>query len=101
MQERPLSRRKVSCQASILGKVRSALERIASDCNSCCGPAGVCGYGEDFCGVGCSSNCDAVAMCGKFSEGGNTKCGMNLCCSWGKSLHSPFFLWLALVSYGP
>ncbi|CAN9141178.1 unnamed protein product [Alternaria alternata] len=29
------------------------------------------------------SNCDAVAMCGNFSEGGNTKCGMNLCCSWG------------------
>ncbi|XP_014554338.1 glycoside hydrolase family 18 protein, partial [Bipolaris victoriae FI3] len=44
---------------------------------------GVCGYGQDFCGVGCTSNCDAVAMCGNFSEGGNTKCGMNLCCSWG------------------
>ncbi|KAF5845875.1 hypothetical protein GGP41_008376 [Bipolaris sorokiniana] len=50
---------------------------------SCCGPKGVCGYGKDFCGVGCTSNCDAVAICGNFSEGGNTKCGMNLCCSWG------------------
>ena len=61
-----------------LGKERNA------HCTSCCGPAGVCGYGENFCGVGCTSNCDAVAMCGNFSEGGNTKCGMNLCCSWGK-----------------
>ncbi|KAK8075259.1 glycoside hydrolase superfamily, partial [Apiospora hydei] len=51
--------------------------------DSCCGPAGVCGYGPDFCGDGCTSNCDAVAMCGNYSEGGDTKCGMNLCCSWG------------------
>jgi chitinase len=39
---------------------------------------------ESLLGTGCTSNCDAFAMCGKFSEGGNTKCGMNLCCSWGK-----------------
>ncbi|KAI0014616.1 hypothetical protein F4780DRAFT_200481 [Xylariomycetidae sp. FL0641] len=51
---------------------------------SCCGPDGICGYGPDFCGDGCTSDCDAVAMCGEFSaHNGTVSCGMNLCCSWG------------------
>ncbi|PCD34001.1 hypothetical protein FGRA07_09156 [Fusarium graminearum] len=49
--------------------------------DSCCGPEGICGYGPDFCGDGCTSNCDAVAMCGEYSEDGDMPCGMNLCCS--------------------
>ena len=49
---------------------------------SCCSTAGKCGYGPDYCGASnCVSNCDATAMCGKYSEGGSLKCGMNLCCS--------------------
>ncbi|KAM0488654.1 hypothetical protein ACHAP7_000697 [Fusarium lateritium] len=48
---------------------------------SCCGPEGVCGYGPDYCGKGCTSNCDATAMCGEYSEEGEMPCGMNLCCS--------------------
>lgn len=55
---------------------------------SCCGAEGICGYGPDFCGDGCQSNCDATAMCGKFSEGGSIPCGLDLCCSWGKSFLS-------------
>lgn len=48
---------------------------------SCCGPKGICGYGPDFCGTGCTSNCDATAMCGEYSEDANMPCGMKLCCS--------------------
>ncbi|WZH40929.1 Chitinase [Fusarium acuminatum] len=48
---------------------------------SCCGPKGICGYGPDYCGNGCTSNCDATAMCGEYSEEGEMPCGMNLCCS--------------------
>ncbi|KAI0201413.1 glycoside hydrolase superfamily [Astrocystis sublimbata] len=50
---------------------------------SCCGPGNVCGYGPDFCGDGCTSDCDATAMCGIYSVNGSSSCGMNLCCSWG------------------
>ncbi|KAF5026826.1 hypothetical protein F66182_1110 [Fusarium sp. NRRL 66182] len=49
--------------------------------DSCCGPDSICGYGPDFCGDGCTSNCDATAMCGEYSEEGEMPCGMNLCCS--------------------
>ena len=48
---------------------------------SCCGPKGICGYGPDFCGTGCTSNCDATARCGEYSEDANMQCGMKLCCS--------------------
>lgn len=51
--------------------------------DSCCGVNKKCGFGPDYCGQGnCTSNCDATAMCGRYSEGGNIKCGMNLCCSY-------------------
>ncbi|KAM0433720.1 hypothetical protein ACHAQK_009156 [Fusarium lateritium] len=49
--------------------------------DSCCGPEGICGYGPDYCGKGCSSKCDAKAMCGEHSEDSEMPCGMNLCCS--------------------
>ena len=49
--------------------------------DSCCGPDGICGYGPDFCDAGCTSNCDATAMCGEYSEDANMPCGMKLCCS--------------------
>jgi chitinase len=49
---------------------------------SCCNKDGICGYGSSFCGSGvCISQCDATAMCGKYSLGGSIKCGMNICCS--------------------
>ncbi|KAF5574913.1 glycoside hydrolase family 18 [Fusarium subglutinans] len=50
---------------------------------SCCSVDGVCGYGKGFCDTGCQSNCDATAMCGELSEGGDIPCGLNLCCSSG------------------
>ncbi|KAK3984687.1 glycoside hydrolase superfamily, partial [Cladorrhinum sp. PSN332] len=50
---------------------------------SCCGPNNICGYGPDFCGPGCLGDCDATAMCGVHSAGGNISCGLDLCCSWG------------------
>ncbi|KAI4274222.1 MAG: hypothetical protein LQ337_004074 [Flavoplaca oasis] len=58
---------------------------VGSPCadKSCCGVNKKCGYGPDYCGEGnCTSNCDALAMCGRYSDGGNIKCGMNLCCSY-------------------
>ncbi|KAI1854021.1 hypothetical protein JX266_001162 [Neoarthrinium moseri] len=48
---------------------------------SCCGKNGICGYGPDFCGDGCTSQCNATAMCGQYSENGEMPCGMKLCCS--------------------
>lgn len=48
---------------------------------SCCGKNNICGYGPDYCGAGCQSQCDATAMCGEFSENAEMPCGMNLCCS--------------------
>ncbi|CAD0098997.1 unnamed protein product [Aureobasidium mustum] len=48
---------------------------------SCCGKDGICGYGPDYCGDGCTSQCNATAMCGEFSEDADMPCGMNLCCS--------------------
>uniref|UniRef100_L2GC33 chitinase n=1 Tax=Colletotrichum fructicola (strain Nara gc5) TaxID=1213859 RepID=L2GC33_COLFN len=48
---------------------------------SCCGPKNICGYGPDFCGTGCQSQCNATAMCGEFSENAEMPCGMKLCCS--------------------
>lgn len=50
---------------------------------SCCGSKGTCGYGPDFCGKGnCTSNCDAMAMCGMYGDKTLNKgrCGMGLCC---------------------
>ncbi|KAH9234490.1 glycoside hydrolase family 18 protein, partial [Colletotrichum gloeosporioides 23] len=47
---------------------------------SCCGPKNICGYGPDFCGTGCQSQCNATAMCGEFSENAEMPCGMKLCC---------------------
>ncbi|KAI9152186.1 oviduct-specific glycoprotein [Paramyrothecium foliicola] len=48
---------------------------------SCCGKQGICGYGSDFCGDGCTSQCNATAMCGEYSENAEMPCGMKLCCS--------------------
>ena len=50
--------------------------------NSCCGPEGKCGYKEHNCGAGCTSNCDAKAMCGIDSADGKTPCALKLCCSY-------------------
>ncbi|UKZ78670.1 hypothetical protein TrVFT333_006416 [Trichoderma virens FT-333] len=48
---------------------------------ACCGASGVCGYGPAYCGIGCTSNCDAKAECGQFSEDGKKTCPLNVCCS--------------------
>lgn len=50
--------------------------------DSCCGREGKCGFKEPNCGAGCTSNCDAKAMCGIDSADGKTRCGLNLCCSY-------------------
>ncbi|KAJ7220596.1 glycoside hydrolase superfamily [Mycena pura] len=47
---------------------------------ACCGASGFCGYGSEFCGTGCSSNCDAVAECGPNAAAGNELCPLNVCC---------------------
>ena len=48
---------------------------------SCCSKDKICGFGPDYCGNGCRSNCTASAMCGEYSENGEMPCGMKLCCS--------------------
>ncbi|KAG6194205.1 hypothetical protein E4U10_003178 [Claviceps purpurea] len=56
---------------------------LGRQCNNkaCCGESGNCGYGAAYCGKGCTSNCDAVAECGKDSKDGKTTCPLNTCCS--------------------
>ena len=68
--------------SSTLAK-RDALRCDDGPCidGSCCGKDHICGYGPDFCGTGCISQCDAKAMCGEYSENGEMPCGMKLCCS--------------------
>ncbi|PNH59394.1 hypothetical protein VD0002_g8164 [Verticillium dahliae] len=49
---------------------------------SCCSKEKICGYGPSYCGAGnCTSQCDATAMCGEYSENAEMPCGMKLCCS--------------------
>ncbi|KAK4120516.1 hypothetical protein N657DRAFT_625063 [Parathielavia appendiculata] len=48
---------------------------------SCCSKDHICGFGPDFCGAGCLSQCNAKAMCGEHSENGEIPCGLKLCCS--------------------
>jgi chitinase len=46
---------------------------------ACCSQWGSCGYGPDFCGKKCLSNCDAKAECGKYGK--KETCPLNVCCS--------------------
>ncbi len=48
---------------------------------SCCSKDKICGFGPDYCGTGCLSQCNATAMCGEYSENADMPCGMKLCCS--------------------
>ncbi|KAL6693261.1 glycoside hydrolase family 18 protein [Trichoderma pleuroticola] len=48
---------------------------------ACCGSSGACGYGPAYCGIGCTSNCDAKAERGQFSADGKKTCPLNVCCS--------------------
>lgn len=48
---------------------------------ACCGATGNCGYGSDYCGKGCQSNCNATAECGKHAEPAGKPCPLNTCCS--------------------
>lgn len=65
-----------------LGK-RDALRCDDGPCvdGSCCSKDKICGFGPDYCGAGCLSQCNATAMCGQYSENAEMPCGMNLCCS--------------------
>ncbi|KAL3428704.1 bacteriodes thetaiotaomicron symbiotic chitinase [Aspergillus tetrazonus] len=49
--------------------------------SGCCSKEGYCGFGPDFCGDACISNCDAVAECGEYAETPGTECPLNVCCS--------------------
>jgi hypothetical protein len=48
---------------------------------ACCGKSGFCGYGNTYCGPGCTSHCDAHAECGKDALVPGTECPLNTCCS--------------------
>lgn len=48
---------------------------------ACCGKDGFCGYGTVYCGPGCTSNCNAVAECGKDANPPGKTCPLNTCCS--------------------
>ena len=48
---------------------------------ACCGASGNCGFGDVYCGDGCTSNCNATAECGKHASPAGKKCPLNTCCS--------------------
>ncbi|RBA22505.1 hypothetical protein FPRO05_00852 [Fusarium proliferatum] len=52
--------------------------------NGCCNKSGNCGFGPDYCGTNCRSDCDRKSECNpgfgsKWAE--NDKCPLNVCCS--------------------
>ncbi|EWG55818.1 hypothetical protein FVEG_17600 [Fusarium verticillioides 7600] len=52
--------------------------------NGCCNKSGNCGFGPDYCGTNCQSDCDRKSECNpgfgsKWAE--NDKCPLNVCCS--------------------
>ncbi|OBS25926.1 hypothetical protein FPOA_06459 [Fusarium poae] len=52
--------------------------------NGCCNKSGNCGFGPDYCGTNCQSDCDRKSECNpgfgaKWAE--NEKCPLNVCCS--------------------
>ncbi|KAJ3462340.1 hypothetical protein MRS44_007126 [Fusarium solani] len=52
--------------------------------NGCCNKSGNCGFGPDYCGTNCRSDCDRKAECNpgfgsKWAK--NDKCPLNVCCS--------------------
>ncbi|KAI0916647.1 hypothetical protein AcW1_010187 [Taiwanofungus camphoratus] len=48
---------------------------------ACCGASNFCGYGDEYCGTGCQSNCDAKAECGPNAPAGQEECPLKVCCS--------------------
>ena len=46
---------------------------------ACCSQWGNCGYGPDFCGTGCASNCNAKSECGQYGK--QKECPLHVCCS--------------------
>lgn len=48
---------------------------------ACCGPSGYCGFGSEYCGIGCQSNCNATAQCGQYAATPGQTCPLNVCCS--------------------
>ncbi|KAH6655949.1 hypothetical protein BKA67DRAFT_675964 [Truncatella angustata] len=61
-------------------------EDIGCTNGACCGledgeTQGICGYGPEYCGDTCVSNCTATAPCGKYAEVKGTTCPLNVCCS--------------------
>ncbi|RKK93244.1 hypothetical protein BFJ68_g15612 [Fusarium oxysporum] len=52
--------------------------------NGCCNKSGNCGFGPDYCGTNCRSDCDRKSECNpgfgsKWAE--SDKCPLNVCCS--------------------
>ncbi|KAH7202902.1 uncharacterized protein BKA55DRAFT_600509 [Fusarium redolens] len=52
--------------------------------NGCCNKSGNCGFGPDYCGTNCRSDCDRKSECNpgfgsKWAE--EDKCPLNVCCS--------------------
>jgi hypothetical protein len=59
----------------------------SAPCTSgCCGRNSTCGFGVEFCGDGCQSNCDAKAECGRFSIDGKSDCPLNSCCRFVRNI---------------
>ncbi|KAJ5712178.1 hypothetical protein N7488_006334 [Penicillium malachiteum] len=51
---------------------------------ACCGYSygeGICGFGPDFCGDTCISNCTATAQCGEYASDPTASCPLDVCCS--------------------
>src|SRR2546426_521441 len=65
---------KVLCQCSATNPCKGPLRQ-------CCSKLGSCGYGNEFCGNGCQSQCDAKPECGRYANADKLKCPLHVCCS--------------------
>lgn len=59
----------------------------AAPCNAlepcksgCCSSSGKCGFGDEFCKIGCQGTCNATAECGKYALLDKFDCPLNVCC---------------------
>lgn len=48
---------------------------------ACCSKTGYCGFGPEYCGDECISNCNATPECGQYASPADKECPLATCCS--------------------
>ncbi|KAL2007609.1 hypothetical protein VTN00DRAFT_9047 [Thermoascus crustaceus] len=69
-----------------MARLMKANKGVRCKKEACCGgffggDEGTCGFGPNFCGNDCDSQCDAKPECGQYAANPGQKCPLNVCCS--------------------